>query len=75
MKEVKIEKCPFCGGENFIETKVNSYGSSYLRPLKKKGLRSATLFATVCTDCGSVVRTYVRSPKKLLPKKRAKSVR
>ena len=29
MKEAKIEKCPFCGGENFIETKVNSYGSSY----------------------------------------------
>lgn len=69
MKEVKIEKCPYCGGEEFIDTKVKSYGSSYLKPLKKGGLRSATLFATVCRDCGSVVRNYVRSPKKLFPKK------
>lgn len=30
MKEIKIEKCPFCGGEEMIETGIYSYGKSYL---------------------------------------------
>ena len=44
MKEVIIKNCPFCGGERFIDTKVNSYGSSYLRPLKKKKVCAAPRF-------------------------------
>ena len=69
MKEVKIEKCPFCGGEEFIETKFASYGGSYLTPVTKGGMRGAALFATVCRDCGSVVRTYCKGSEKLFPKK------
>ncbi len=69
MKEVKIEKCPFCGGEEFIETIVSSYGSVYLHPVPKGGFRSAALFVTVCRDCGSVVRAYCKTPEKLYSKK------
>lgn len=69
MKEIKIDKCPYCGGEEFIETRVCSYGGAYLAPAHKGGLRSVALYATVCRDCGSVARTYCNEPEKLYPKK------
>ncbi len=65
MKEVKIEKCPFCGGEEMIEVRVASYGGVSLN----NSLHSAALFATLCRDCGSVVRFYCKDPEKLFPKK------
>ena len=68
MKEVKIEKCPYCGGEEMIETVVGSYGGVALSPVSG-GWRYATLFATVCRDCGSVVRLFCKTPEKLYPKK------
>lgn len=66
MKDVKVEKCPYCGGEEFIEGQVASYGGAYIYT---GGLRSAALFATVCRDCGSVVRTFCKTPENLYPKK------
>ena len=68
MKEIKIEKCPFCGGEEMIETNVGASGDVYVTPAQKGGLRSASLWATVCRDCGSVVRAYCKDPEKLFPK-------
>lgn len=65
MKEIKIEKCPYCDGKEFIECTVNSYGGVYV----ERKIHSAWLYATVCRDCGSVVRTYVKYPEKLYPKK------
>ena len=67
MKEVKIAKCPFCGGEELIETKVSSYGGVTVN--RVGNLRSVVLFATLCRDCGSVVRAYCKKPEKLYPKK------
>ena len=69
MKEVLIEKCPFCGGNELIETKVNSYGGVYISPATKAGFLSARLYATVCRSCGSVVRTYCLKPEKLIRKR------
>ncbi len=69
MKEIDIEKCPFCGGEELIEARIASYGGAYLTPVNKGGLRNAALFATVCRDCGSVVRAYCKEPEKLFHKK------
>ena len=70
MKEVKIEKCPFCGGEEMIETIFTSYGCVSLNPVSKGGYwRSVAPFATVCRDCGSVVRIYCKNSEKLYPKK------
>ena len=51
-----------------LETRVASYGGAYLCPVQKGGMRSAALYATVCRDCGSVVRTYCKDPEKLFPK-------
>ncbi len=67
MKEVKIEECPFCGGEQMIEVAISSYGGVSINLVGK--LRSAPLFATVCRDCGSVVRTYCKDLERLYPKK------
>lgn len=66
MKEVKIEKCPFCGGEELIESGMGSYGNVFV---SCGAFRSTSVFATVCRDCGSIVRTYCKNPEKLFPKK------
>jgi len=65
MKEIKIEKCPYCGGEELIECVGDSYGGVYV----SRKWRSARLYVTVCRDCGSVVRSYCKDPEKLFPKK------
>ncbi len=65
MKEVKIEKCPFCGGEELVECRVASYGGVFL----ERKVRDVSLYATVCRNCGSVVRSYIKDPEKLFPKK------
>ncbi|MDE5548359.1 MAG: hypothetical protein K2J30_05145 [Clostridia bacterium] len=70
MKEVKIEKCPYCGGEEFIDCRAESYGGVYL---STGVLRGAALYATVCRDCGSIVRNYCKEPEKLYPKKQRRS--
>lgn len=66
MKEVKIEKCPYCGGEEFIETSIGSYGSAVLFT---SVTRNAILKTLVCRSCGSVVRLFTETPEKLYPKK------
>lgn len=65
MKDIKIDNCPFCGGEEFIDCKLSSYGGVYI----SRKMRDVSLNAIVCRDCGSVVRTYCKEPEKLFPKK------
>ncbi len=67
MKEVKIGTCPFCGGEELIESNVSSMTSGVC--VSKSETRRAILFATVCRDCGSVVRLFCKTPENLYPKK------
>lgn len=66
MKYVRIEKCPFCGGEEFIDGQITSYGGV---AIATGGIRSAELYGTVCRNCGSVVRIFCQDPEKLYPKK------
>lgn len=68
MKEIKMEKCPFCGGEELLECFLNSYGGCYVSYKASKIYRDERLYALVCRDCGSVVRTYCKDPEKLFPK-------
>ncbi len=65
MKEVTIQNCPYCGGEELVEGQVCSYGGVYVL----RGHHSTPLFVTVCRDCGSVVRSYCKDPEKLFPRK------
>ncbi len=59
MKEVKLEKCPYCGGTEFVTCRVKTYGSLWL-----EGSRRATVLdhAVICRGCGSLVRAYIESP-------------
>ena len=66
MEDVKIEKCQYCGGEEFIEGRVAARNGTHI---STGGLRYAELYATVCRDCGSVVRIFCNTPEKLYPKK------
>ncbi len=62
MKEIKIEKCPFCGGTEFIECQVAAYGGVFVTT---GGFRNEAVWATVCRDCGSVVRAFCKNTEKL----------
>lgn len=65
MKNIKMTKCRFCGGTEFITGYQNFYGAVYSA---ESFVRSATLYHTICRNCGSVVRSYVKDPEKLLKK-------
>ena len=67
MKEVKIEKCPYCGGEELQESNVSCMVGGVC--VDNGTARRAILFATVCRDCGSVVRLFCKTPENLYPKK------
>ncbi len=66
MKEVVVEKCPYCGGTELKEFVPSSYGGVYLYG---GGLRDSGLYALTCRDCGSVVRLYCKDVERLYPKK------
>lgn len=63
-----VEKCPFCGNKEFIEVVQAGYASVY--PANKVfTLKSQSLFHVICLNCGAVVKSYVKEPQKLAPKK------
>ena len=70
-RDAYVARCPFCGGTEFIETFQSAYGAVSSTSNKLGG---CTLYHSVCRRCGSVVRSYVREPEKLLKKKDRKAV-
>ena len=67
MEDVKIEKCQYCGGEEFIEGPITAYGRDI--SVATGVFSRVRLFASICCDCGSVVRTFCKTPEKLCSKK------
>ena len=67
---IKEEKCPYCGSLEFVEAKQDSYAC--VSPMKTFTFKSQILYHTICLNCGSVVRSYVKNPKKLLLKETEK---
>ena len=63
--KVCIERCPFCGYAEFIETR-QLYPEAYV---SGEGLFGQELKHIICRNCGSVVRSYVEKPENLLKKK------
>ncbi len=61
MQRFNIEKCPFCGSTNLGE----GYQSGYAAVSSvRKILRSSKIYYVICSDCGSVVHSYVKDPYK-----------
>ena len=61
-----VLECPYCGGTEMIEAYQSAYGAV---TAKNNVWGGTPLFHTVCRRCGSVVRSYVREPEKLLKRK------
>lgn len=66
LRDKYVHICPFCGGSEIIEAFQSGYGAIYATQNKLGG---CGLYHSVCRKCGSVVRSYVKDPEKLLKKK------
>ncbi len=59
------KKCPYCGEGEFVEARQEGYAS--LTPVGKIfTLKQQALYHILCTNCGRVVESYVKNPKKLV---------
>lgn len=56
------EKCPRCGCETSVIGVQSNQGEVY----RKNLLGGQTLYHVICLKCGSVIRSYVKKPEKLL---------
>lgn len=61
-----VEVCPYCGESEIIEAYQSSYAA--ISAMKNK-FASCALYHSICRNCGSVVRSYVTDPEKLIKKK------
>ncbi len=64
--EIKDEICPFCNGNKFVKAKQTGYGA--LVSCESMWLEGE-IYHVICLRCGSVVRSYVKEPEKLIKKK------
>lgn len=65
-EEYVVIKCPVCGGEEFIFACQGGYGA--LTSDEGAFLTSA-IRHQICRQCGTVVRSFVDDPDKLLKRK------
>ena len=65
--DIKLTECPFCHGSEFIEGRQGG-GYAQLHSCVN-GWYSGELHHVICRRCGSVVRSYVKDPEKMLKKK------
>lgn len=61
LKEVEIDKCPYCRNTNFVKGFQTSGG----RVVKSTFVIGQNLHHIICSNCGSIVRSYVKNPNKL----------
>lgn len=66
MMDIRVTECPFCHGSEFIEAKQE--GHAQISSMQN-GWYSGVLYHTVCRRCGSVVRSFVKDPEKMLKKR------
>lgn len=66
-----VSRCPYCGGIEFIEAYQSGY--AVITAVSNKAGWGQNLYHTVCRSCGSVVRSYVKEPEKLLKRRDRKA--
>lgn len=62
----KMTTCQYCGGTDMIITYQSGNGSV---TAVLNSLGGCMLYHTVCRNCGSIVRSFVSDPEKLLKTK------
>jgi len=63
---MKEEKCPYCGSKNFVNARQDGYAA--IGADKTFTFKIQDLYHIVCLDCGTIVRSYVKYPEKLIIK-------
>ena len=69
-RDLYVSSCPYCGGTEMIEAVQSGYAAVAGVHHQFGGI---PLYHTVCRRCGSVVRSFVKEPEKLLKRKYRKS--
>ena len=64
--DIKITECPYCFGNEFVEGKQDSHADM---ESTENIWYSGAIYHVVCLRCGSIVRSYVKNPEKMLKKK------
>jgi len=68
MKKVRITQCRYCGGTEFVNAPSSiTVQNNSLTLWTPKFVRF-----TICLDCGSILRSYVIEPERLLTSRRKK---
>lgn len=62
---LKGEPCKYCYCTQYVEGKQDGYATVY----GDSGFSGTSLHYIVCRNCGTVVRSYVKEPEKLLKKR------
>ncbi len=70
-KDKFVLRCPYCGGEEMIEAFQSCYGAV---TATSNVLGGRTLYHMICRNCGSVVRSFVKEPEKLLKRRDRRKV-
>ena len=65
--KIRDERCPYCGGSEFI--KAMQVGQGGIIGIENQWGAGQYLYHVICRSCGSVVRSYVQYPEKLLKRK------
>lgn len=66
-----ICSCPYCGSTEMIETLQSGYAAIYAADHQIGG---DSLYHTVCRNCGTVLRSYVKEPELLLKRSERRQV-
>ena len=69
MKHITVNKCPYCGGTEFVRGVQEYQGSIYG---ENEWAAGQPLYHVICLDCGCSVLTYVAQPENLLNRKHRK---
>ena len=65
-RDAYVTSCPYCGSSEMIEACQGGYGAIVATSHKLGG---CALYHSVCRKCGSIVRSYVKDPEKLLKRR------
>lgn len=69
MKKISIKACRYCGGTEF----VNAPQTNTAITREIGGLSMPVyIYHTICLDCGSMLRSFVYRPERLLTSRRRK---
>ncbi len=64
----KKEVCPYYGKEEFVEAKHSGYANVF--PASKIfTTKEQAMYYVICLSCGTVVRSFVKDPHRLVVKK------